>query len=105
VSKARALRRAEREAEVARDRARRQRTVRRRAFLRRLRPARSKRGRSGKLSSRLTRSERGAIIVAALTALGFIWLLVDGLSTRIALSTLVVIVAPMLYVLTLDRRT
>jgi len=79
--------------------------VRRRAVLRRLRPTLPRRGRPGRLSSRLTRSERGAVIVAALTALGFVWLLVDGLSTRIALTFLIVLVAPMLYVLTLDRRT
>jgi hypothetical protein len=105
VSKARAIRRAEREAQAARQRARRARQVRRRELLRRLRPGRSDRGRPGRLSSRLTRAERGAIIVAALTALGFVWLLVDGLSTRIALTALIALFTPVMYVLTLDRRT
>jgi hypothetical protein len=105
MSKQRALRRAEREAAAEKARARRARQVRRRALLRRLRPALPRRRRGGRLPSGLTRAERGAIIAGTVTALGLVWLLVDGLSTRIALSALIVLFAPALFVLTLDRRT
>jgi hypothetical protein len=108
MSRARALRRAEREAAAEKARARRARKVRRRTFLRRLRPTAPgmpRRRRSGRLPSRLTRAERGAIIAGTVTTLGLVWLLVDGLSTRIALTALIVLFAPALFVLTLDRRT
>jgi hypothetical protein len=108
MSKVRALRRAEREAAAEKARARRVRQVRRRAVLRRLRPTVPsvlRRRRSGRLPSGLTRAERGAIIAGTVTALGLVWLLVDGLSTRIALTALIVLFAPALFVLTLDRRT
>jgi hypothetical protein len=57
------------------------------------------------LPSRLTRAERASIVVGSLTALTFVWLLVDGVSTRIALSVLILLGAPVLFALTLDRRT
>ncbi|MGC9667378.1 tetrahydromethanopterin S-methyltransferase subunit F [Planosporangium sp. 12N6] len=105
MSKERALRRAVREAEAQEARVRRERAARRRAFLRRLRPRPPRRGRTGRLSSGLSRAQRAGITVGALTALVFVWLLVDDVSTRIALTALVALVAPMLFVLTLDRRT
>jgi Flp pilus assembly protein TadB len=105
VSKQRAVRRAAREAEAQKHRVRRERAARRRALLRRLRPGPPRRRRSGRLPSRLTRAERAAIIVGALTALGLVWLLVDGLSTRIAFTALIALCAPALFVLTVDRRT
>ncbi|HEV7897220.1 MAG TPA: hypothetical protein VGP31_05190 [Planosporangium sp.] len=105
MSKDRALRRAAREAEAHQARVRRERAARRRALLRRLRPGPPRRRRSGRLPSRLTRAERAAITVGALAAVTFVWLLVDGLSTRIALTALIALCVPMLFVLTLDRRT
>nr|WP_205862526.1 hypothetical protein [Planosporangium thailandense] len=74
-------------------------------MLARLRPAVPRRGRSGRLASGVTRAERAAITVGALTAVTFVWLLVDGLSTRIALTVLVALCVPVLFVLTVDRRT
>jgi Flp pilus assembly protein TadB len=105
VSKQRALRRAAREAEAERNRVRRERAARQRAFLRRLRPTMPRRRRTGRLPSGLTRAERATIIVGALTALALVWLLVDGLSTRIAFTALIALCAPALIVLTVDRRT
>ena len=81
------------------------RRARRRAVLRRLRPALPRRRRSGRLPSGLSRAERAALTVGALVAVTFVWLLVDGLSTRIALTALIALCVPMLFVLTLDRRT
>ena len=97
--------RATREAEAQKSRVRRERAARRRAVLSRLRPAGPRRRRSGRLPSRLSRAERAGITVGALVAVTFVWLLVDGLSTRIALTALIALCAPMLFVLTLDRRT
>jgi hypothetical protein len=105
VSRERALRRAAREAEAEKVRVRRERAARRRRLIRRLHPALPRRGRSGRLPSRLTRAERASIVVGSLTALTFVWLLVDGVSTRIALSVLILLGAPVLFALTLDRRT
>jgi Flp pilus assembly protein TadB len=105
MSKERALRRAAREAEAQKARVRRERAARRRALLNRLRPALPRRRRSGRLPSRVTRAERAGITVGGLTAVTFVWLLVDGLSTRIALTVLVALCVPVLLVLTLDRRT
>jgi Flp pilus assembly protein TadB len=105
MSKQRALRRAAREAEAQKHRVRRERAARRRALLRRLRPTRPRRRRNGRLPIGLTRAERAAIIVGALVALGLVWLLVDGMSTRIAFTALIALCAPALIVLTVDRRT
>jgi Flp pilus assembly protein TadB len=105
MSKERALRRAAREAQAQKARVRRERATRRRVLLSRLRPGLPRRRRSGRLPSRLSRPERAAITVGSLAAVTFVWLLVDGLSTRIALTALIALCAPMLFVLTLDRRT
>jgi Flp pilus assembly protein TadB len=105
MSRERALRRAAREAEARKTRERRERAARRNALIRRLRPRLPRQRRSGRLPSGLSRAERATIIVGALAALGFVWLLVDGLATRIALSALIVLCAPALFVLTVDRRT
>jgi hypothetical protein len=105
MSRERALRRAAREAQAERARVRRERAARRGSLLRRLRPATPRRRRSGRLPSRISRAERAGIVVGALAALGFVWLLVDGMSTRIALTALIVLCAPVLFVLTVDRRT
>ncbi len=114
MSRERALRRAARQAEAEKARVRRERAARRRMLLRRLHPGalwsvrRSvlrRRGRTGRLKPRLSRAERAAIIVGALSALVFVWLMVDGLSTRIAFTALIVLCAPALIVLTVDRRT
>jgi hypothetical protein len=53
----------------------------------------------------VTRAERAAITVGALAALGFVWLLVEATPTRIALTALILLGAPVLFVLTADRRT
>jgi hypothetical protein len=108
MSRERALRRTAREAEARRNRLRRERAARRRALVGRLRPDLMRRRtgrRSGRLPSRLSRAERAGITVGALSALGFVWLLVDALSTRIALTALILLCAPVLFVLTVDRRT
>jgi Flp pilus assembly protein TadB len=105
MSRQRAARRATRAAEAEKARVRRERAARRRTALRRLRPALPRRRRTGRLPSGLTRAERGAIIVGAATALAFVWLLVDALSTRIALTALIALCVPALFVLTVDRRT
>jgi Flp pilus assembly protein TadB len=94
-----------REAEAQKLRVRRERATRRRAALRRLRPALPRRRRAGRLPSGLSRAERGAIIVGAATALAFVWILVGGLSVRIALTALILLCVPVLFVLTVDRRT
>jgi Flp pilus assembly protein TadB len=112
MSKERALRRLAREEQAQKARVRRERATRRRALLSRLRPGLRRRRpglrrrrRSGRLPSRLSRPQRAAITVGSLAAVTFVWLLVDGLSTRIALTVLIALCAPMLFVLTLDRRT
>jgi hypothetical protein len=105
MSKERALRRAAREAEAQKARVRRERAVRRRALIGRLRPTVSRRGRTGRLPSGLSRAQRAGITVGSLTAVTFVWLLVDGVATRIALTALIALCAPMLFVLTVNRRT
>jgi len=97
------LRRAAREAAAAKAQAARQRSERRRAAIRRLRPRLPDR-RTGKLYPRRTRAQRAGIAVAAAVALAFIWLYVDSLATRIALTAVVAVGSPALIVLTLDRR-
>lgn len=108
MSKERARRRAERLAAAQRERAAREaarlRRERRRAVLRRLRPRLADR-RTGKLFARRSRGERAGIGVMVALALGLTWLLVDPLALRIGFTVLVILVAPALVVLTLDRRT
>jgi hypothetical protein len=107
VSKDRALRRAAREAEVARLRARRERAqarkARRRALIRRLRPPR--RGRTGHLYPRRALGQRIGIALVALLAIGFVWWRFDDLTTRLALTIVITVAAPAVVVLTLGRRT
>jgi hypothetical protein len=103
VSRERALRRAARAAEVARADDIRSRRQRRRAFLRRLRPRLPDR-RTGRLFARRTRSQRAAVVAAGTAALLLIWLLVDSLPTRVALTALLAVGAPALTVLAFDRR-
>jgi predicted small integral membrane protein len=107
LSKERAKRREVRLAEAeaartARQRAR-DRRERRRALLRRVRPALPDR-RTGRLFVRRTRGQRAAVAIVALAALVLVWLGVDALSTRIALTMLIAIAIPALTVLVFDRR-
>jgi hypothetical protein len=108
VSKERARRRAEREALAQAERAKRARTVarrqRRRALLRRLTPTLPDR-RTGRIFVRRKRGERAAIVVLTLTAAAAVWLLVDSLALRLALSALLVIALPAFVVIALGRRT
>jgi hypothetical protein len=107
MSKERARRRAARVAEQERERSARARRVARRdarrRFARRLTPRLPDR-RTGRLYPRRTRTQRAGIAVAAVIAVGLIWLNVTDLGTRIALTGLVVLASPALIVLTLDRR-
>ena len=106
MSKERALRRAAREAEAQRLRARRERSqerrARRRALVRRLTP---KRGRTGRLYARRRLAERFAIVLGGVLAIGFVWYEFDDLATRLALTIVVAVAAPAAVVLTFDRRS
>ena len=104
MSRERALRRAARQAEVERAAAARERRAARRARLRAVRPRLPDR-RTGRLFPRRTRAQRAGIVVVAAVALALIWLEMDSLPTKIALTALVAIGSPALVVLTLDRRT
>ncbi|MFG3555135.1 hypothetical protein ACGGAQ_12140 [Micromonospora sp. NPDC047557] len=107
MSRERARRRAEREADLARERAARQRRVarrqRRRAVVRRLTPQ-LRRGRTGRLA-RHTRGERAAIVLLTAAAMILIWTFVDDLALRVALIVLLLLVLPAIVVIALDRRT
>jgi Flp pilus assembly protein TadB len=107
MSKERAQRRAERIAAAEADRAKRERSqrraARRRALARRLRP-RGPAGRTGRLFARRSRGQRAAIGTVGLGVLVLVWLLVDSLTLRVAVTVLVVLTAPALVVLTFDRR-
>ncbi|MET8084362.1 hypothetical protein [Micromonospora sp. NPDC005197] len=107
MSRERARRRAEREADLARERAARQRRVarrqRRRAVVRRLTPQ-LRRGRTGRLA-RHTRGERAAIVLLTGAAMILIWTFVDDLALRVALIVLLLLVLPAIVVIALDRRT
>ena len=104
MAKERALRRAARLAEAEADRARRARAVRRRALARRLRPRRPRFGRTGRIYARRSRGQRAAIVTGLVGVLVLVWLLVGSLTLRVAITVLVVLVAPALVVLTFDRR-
>jgi hypothetical protein len=108
MSKERAGRRVARQAEQEKARGARERSqarrALRRALARRLTPRLPDR-RTGRLYARRTRAERIAIGVVAALALGWIWWYFDDLGARIALTALVVVAAPALIVITLDRRT
>jgi hypothetical protein len=107
VSRERALRRAARVAEAERARLARERAAarraRRRAVARSLVPHRPDR-RTGRLYPRRSTAQRGLIAVVGIAALVAIWLEFEDVATRIALTALVVVAAPALIVLTLDRR-
>jgi Flp pilus assembly protein TadB len=108
VSKQRAIRRAEREAEAARARAARERAAarkaKRRQMLRRVMPRRPDH-RVGKLYPRRSYGERVLIALAAVVAVGLIWLYVSSFATRIALTATLLIVAPAIIVLAFGRRS
>jgi hypothetical protein len=107
VSKERAQRRAVREAELAVTRAKRARQVarrdRRRAFARKLRPRLPDR-RTGRLFARRTPAQRAAVAALTVAAVGLIWLKVESLQLRIALTLLVGVALPVFVVLAFDRR-
>ncbi len=107
MSRERAARRAARLAEESRERARRQRAAerraRRRALVRRLTPTLPDR-RTGRLYARRAFAQRLGIAGTALAAIALIWWRVDGLSTRLALTIVVLVAAPAAVVLTFDRR-
>lgn len=108
MSKERARRRAEREAVEAVQRARRARRVarrqRRRALLRALTP-RLRRNRTGRMLPRRRRTERAAITVCAVGVLLVVWLLVDSLALRLALTAVLLLALPAFVVIALGRRT
>jgi hypothetical protein len=107
VSRERAQRRAVREAELAVVRAKRARLVarrdRRRALARRLRPRLPDR-RTGRLFARRTPAQRAAVAAVTVAAVGLIWLKIDSLETRIALTVVVGVALPVFVVLVFDRR-
>jgi Flp pilus assembly protein TadB len=108
VSKQRAIRRAEREAEAARARAARERAAarkaKRRQMVRRVMPRRPDR-RVGKLYPRRSYGERVLIALAAVVAVGLIWTYVASFATRIALTATLLIVAPAIIVVAFGRRS
>ncbi|HLL65972.1 MAG TPA: hypothetical protein VK453_09520 [Micromonosporaceae bacterium] len=106
MSKERARRREVRVADSEsrrRSRERRQRWTRqvRRLDPRRLAP---RRRRVGRLFPRRTRAQRSAIASGMLIALVLVWLYVDALPARIALTALIAVTTPAVVVLALDRR-
>jgi len=107
VSRERAQRRVARLAEQEKARAgqerRDARRARRRALARRLTPRLPDR-RPGRLYRR-SRAERITIGVVAALVVAAIWWYFDDLGTQLALTALVIVAAPALIVLTLDRRT
>jgi hypothetical protein len=60
--------------------------------------------RTGRIYPRRSAAQRGLIAAVALIAVVLVWLEFDDLATRVALTALVVVAAPALIVLTLDRR-
>ncbi|MET7422931.1 hypothetical protein [Dactylosporangium sp. NPDC005555] len=103
MSKERARRRAVLEAERAERLLKADRRRRRRIAVRKLVP-KVKLGRTGKLFARRSRGQRSVIVLLVLLALTMIWVFVDTVAARIGLSALVVVAAPALTVLVLDRR-
>jgi len=101
------MRRAAREAEAAAARSARERALARRAarrrVLRRVTPRLPDR-RVGKLYPRRSYGERVMIIAAAVVALALIWMYVSDLTTRIALTATLAVVAPAVVVVALGRR-
>jgi hypothetical protein len=107
MSKQRAVRRAVREAEAAAARAARERAAarrtRRRAIVRRLTPRLPHR-RVGKLYPRRSRAERTLIVALLALSVFIVWMTVDDLATRIALTATLLIAAPAIVVLAFGRR-
>jgi hypothetical protein len=54
--------------------------------------------------ARRSSGQRAAIVTGCLGVLVLVWLLVGSLTLRVAITVLVVLVAPALVVLTFDRR-
>jgi hypothetical protein len=107
VSRQRAIRRAEREAEAAALRAKRARAVARTAARRRAVARiipRKPDHRVGRIYPRRSYGERVMIILLSLVAVLLIWTYVDGLATRIALTATLAIVAPAIIVIAFGRR-
>jgi hypothetical protein len=106
LAKERARRRALREAEAARTAAVRERAQarrrRRRALARRLTPTRR---RTGRMLPRRSKGERAGIVILTVFVLGLIWLVLDDLALRVALTILVVLGLPAIVVAVLGRRT
>jgi hypothetical protein len=109
MSKERALRRAEREATEQAAKSARARKVARKAkqreLARRLKPRLPKRGRVGKLYPRRTPGQRGIIVLVVAAVLGLIWYEFDDITTRIALTAIVLLVLPAAVVIAFGRRT
>ena len=106
MAKERARRRALREAEAARSAAARARVEarrrRRRALVRRLRP---RVRRTGRMLPRRSRGQRAGIAILTVVVLGLVWLVLDDLALRLALTILVVLGLPAVVVAVLGRRT
>jgi hypothetical protein len=105
MSKERAIRRAQREAERAAAQAvrlrRAQRAARRAALLRRLRPA--PRHWSWGFGRR-SPAQRSVLVGVATAALFAVWYFVDSLATRLALTALVLLVLPVFAVVVFGRK-
>jgi hypothetical protein len=110
VSKARAQRRAAREAQVVAARAARERALtrqaRRRAIVRRIVPDRLTRrpGRVGHLYLRRSAGQRAVIVGVAAVLVLLVWTSFDSLATRIALTLALVVATPALVVVAFGRR-
>ncbi len=106
MAKERALRRAAREAEATKLRARRARALarrqRRRALVVRLTPQRR---RTGRLLVRRSRGQRAGIAVVTLVLLALVWFLVDDIALRMVLTVLGLLCLPALVIVALGRRT
>ncbi len=109
MSKERALRRAAREAEEATARAARAREVARRAkrreIKRKLTPKLPKRGRVGKLYPRRKPGERVLIAMVFVILLALVWYEFSDLTTRIALTVVLLLVMPAAVVIAFGRRS
>src|SRR5262245_33680004 len=107
MSRQRAIRRAEREAEAAAQRVKRERAVARTAARRRVIARivpRKADHRVGKVYPRRSYGERVMIVLLSLVAVLLIWTYVDGTATRIALTATLAIVAPAIIVIAFGRR-
>jgi hypothetical protein len=103
LSKERAKRRALLEAERAERMRRHERKRARRAAVRRLVP-KVRVGRTGKLFARRSHKQRAIIAILVLAVLALVWTFVDSWPARLGISAIVVVAAPALTVLVIDRR-